>query len=96
MDKNEVIWKQQIDPTDFQTLLIPQGAEILSCQVQNEIPQLWFKCNPDNEKEARIIRIFGTGHRELNPNETLEFIDTIQLMGGSLVFHVFELTKVRN
>ena len=37
----------------------------------------------------RYVEVYGTGHQI----ETMgrEYVDTFQLMGGSLVFHVFEV-----
>lgn len=85
----QTIWKQEFDIDDTVALILPKGAEILSCQVQNGTPCVWYLCDPTQPEEARVLRVIGTGHPIIN-NE-LKFIDTIQLMDGKLVFHVFEL-----
>jgi len=68
---------------------LPAGAEILTVQVQDDVPRLWVLVNPDyTETEPRRICTYGTGH----PIEgDVEYIGTFQLRDGSLVFHVFEV-----
>jgi hypothetical protein len=70
---------------------MPKGARVLSLQVQYGDPQLWALVDPEAPEEPRQFRIFGTGHpMTITGGHTLEFIDTFQLDGGQLVFHVFE------
>ncbi len=83
------IWKFQLELTDRQTLSMPIGAELLTIQVQRDVPQLWALCNPDAEKEPRTIAIYGTGH--LVPNEYGKYIATFQISNGALIFHAFEV-----
>jgi hypothetical protein len=73
---------------------MPKGAEILSVQMQNNIPCLWVLVNPDEkDTDARNIETFGTGHTlYYDMGVTREFIGTFQTRG--LVFHVFEYTGV--
>lgn len=82
----KTVWKF---PLVSSLLSLPAGAEILSVQTQNGEPQLWAVCDTDAVREDRILRIFGTG-QPLPPYTELNFIDTFQLQGGALVFHVFE------
>lgn len=47
---------------------------------------------PANACVTRPIRMVGTGmHDEVKPTDV--FIGTVQLHGGNLVLHVFEVTK---
>ena len=82
------IHKYRIETTDTQSILMPKGAEILTVQVQYGEPCLWAKVNPSNDMTLRTILTAGTGH-EL-PSTRTEYIGTYQLLGGDLVFHVFE------
>ncbi len=87
----KVIWKYELPVMDLRTLQMPEGAEILSAQMQRNKLCLWAMVESENKKVDRYIEIIGTG----NPvEETLNvvriFIDTIQLYGGDLIFHVFE------
>lgn len=86
----ERIYKYKLDIIDNQILRIPKGGVILSCQIQKDDMFLWVKINDSEIEVDRQIKIIGTG----NPiDETrLIFIDTVQMMGGDIVFHVFELT----
>ena len=83
------IWKFELEITDAQSILMPEGAEILCVQNQDEIGCLWAKVNPDAEnKEERIIYIKGTGHTfNEDPGK---YIGTFQMSQGALVWHVFE------
>lgn len=80
------------DTTDNFTLKMPEGAEILSVQTQDEQPCLWALVDPNAKKENRMFCVYGVG-REVNMDDTLEFIGTYQLQGisGTLVFHIFEV-----
>lgn len=84
------IWKEEIGIEDTVNLLLPLGAEILSCQVQHDTPCIWYKCDSVQSREPRTLRMFGTGH-PIPEGLDLKFIDTIQVLGGTLIFHVFEL-----
>lgn len=80
-------WPLVIGP---QTIEMPQGAQILTVQMQNGEPQLWALCDPDAPKENRHIAIYGTGHQvKKNPGV---YIETFQMLSGKLVFHAFEVT----
>ena len=85
------IFKYQIDTTDEQSIEMPDSAEILTVQTQNNIPFIWAIINTESPKAKFTLRIFGTGH--LIPNDfNGKYIGTYQLdFGGILVFHVFQL-----
>lgn len=86
----QTIWKYQVNPkiTKFN---MPKGAEILTVQNQNGIPCIWALVNPENEEEERYFEVFGTGHDvPVDIGIERKYINTFQLEGGSLVFHLFE------
>lgn len=88
------VWKYEIpldslDERDEFTLLLPEVAKPLSAQVQHGVPQMWVLVIPGGQEQERRFRVAGTGHRiQWSPN--LVHIDTFQMHGGALVFHVFE------
>jgi len=83
------IWKWKLERTDAQILDLPKGAEILTVQVQNDIPQLWAMVDDSvTETERRHIAMYGTDHPIYSKHG--KYIGTIQLYSGKLVFHVFE------
>ena len=90
----EVIWKFSLQITDRQTVTMPVGANILSVQDQAGGLQLWAIVNPDAEREQRVIEIIGTGNPmvDIEKEDLARFhIATVQVRGGALVWHVFEL-----
>jgi len=83
------IYKYPLEIVDHQFLVLPEGAEILSVAEQNDYIVLYALVD---EKETELdeipIKIIGTG----NPVENIEgyeFIGTVKIYGGKLVFHVF-------
>lgn len=93
---NKTIYKYPLSVTDFQEVLLPIGAEILTVQTQDETVCMWALVNPNEpQKEARNIEIFGTGHSiGYDMGVSRKYISTFQMHGGQLVFHAFEYTGV--
>ncbi len=83
------IYKYQMNADDVIVVEIPKDAKILTVQMQGETPCIWAAVNPDARKVERRFRMYGTGH-PIDENLTLEYIDTFQMHGGMLVFHLFE------
>ena len=89
----KAIWKFKLETEGYQTIQMPEGAEILVLQVQFEEPCLWALVDPSDDviEVGRHIEIIGTG----NPMTELEhghhkYIGTYQQYQGQLVLHVFE------
>ena len=83
------IWKFPLTVTDSQRVEMPEGAQLLTVQLQGNQPCLWAVVDSDNETEDRYFEIYDTG----NPirgdiNETAKYIATFQQ--GPFVWHVFE------
>jgi len=85
----KTIWKYPLRTIDGQDLSMPIGAEILTVQIQYDIPCLWAVVDDARPKEDRHIEIYGTGH-EMRPLTSRKYIGTYQLTFEGLVFHVFE------
>lgn len=89
----KAIWKFAIeDARDKFEIEMPIGTEILCVQTQHEKPCIWALVDTGEgvEKESREFRMSETGH-PLNDDLDLIYIGTFQILGGDLVFHVFEL-----
>jgi hypothetical protein len=81
------VWKFPLMLQDSQSVYMPTNADLLTVQMQGEQICLWALCEPENGMSPRIILIHGTG----NPIGDIEgYIGTVQMLGGKLVFHVFE------
>ncbi len=86
----KTIWKFEINPSNL-SIEMPKKAEILTVQQQNGEACIWALVNPDEEKEERVFEIFGTGHSvPVDMGIERKYINTFQLNGGALVFHLFE------
>lgn len=71
---------------------VPRNFRYCDIQVQDNKIYMWCLIN-NNEKIITIkLRVFGTGHKIDNP-EDYEYLKTVQLDNGDLIFHVFEVIK---
>jgi hypothetical protein len=84
------IHKYPLDIDDATSIEMPSNAVLLDCQVQRGTPCLWAMVDPSNPKETRWFRVIGTGHPIPDASE-MTYFRSIQIRGGDLVFHVFEV-----
>lgn len=84
----KTIFKFELEIEDLQEVAMPLNAELLTAQVQNGRVVVWAVVDTDEvERVTRTFRICGTGHHL--PVDPGHYLGTVQLLGGSLVFHVF-------
>ena len=83
------VYKFSLEISDEQKVLMPEGAKVLTVQVHLCFFFFWAECNPDEEPVLRTFLICGTGH-SIDDDIEKEYIGTIQMCEGSIVFHVFE------
>lgn len=97
------VYRYPLKVVDEQIISMPRGAEILTVAKRegsrvmlgvgsHEAVEMWALVDPDEPTEDRRIRVAGTGH-PLPDVDTLQFHGSVQLAGGQLVFHVFEIVK---
>jgi len=92
----KTIYKYPIKLEDETTIEMPSGAEILSFGVQKDIPCIWTLVETKRPYAGRRFRLAGTGYPIYIPEEEkLEFIGTIQMPGGDLIYHLFEIKTER-
>ena len=84
----QTIYKYPLRIKDAFSIHIHQGATPLSVQMQSATPCLWALVDPDAPMEYRAVACRGTGH-PANGVRPEDFIGTVQIHGGSLVFHFF-------
>lgn len=87
MKNMKSIWKYPLKVTDEQRVEITIGSDILSVLNQNEQIVMYVAVSDSPTIIARQVCIRGTGHPagEIPP----DFLGSVSLHGGSLVFHVF-------
>jgi hypothetical protein len=83
----KAIWKFPIATTDAQLIPMPVGARLLTVQTQDESPCIWAEVSPAAEPVDRIIYVHGTGHTF---DHDASYLGTYQVMGGMLIFHVYD------
>jgi hypothetical protein len=84
------IYKYPIPMTSKFSLSLPKDSKILTFQAQNNISCIWFSFPANtNEEIFRKFEIYGTGDDIISPYN-LEYIGTVQLADGKLVWHLFE------
>lgn len=85
----KTIWKFEADMTDEFLIQMPVNAKIISAQNQSGKICIWAIVNPENLRENRMFRVYGTGNPFNGDNVNLEFIATIQ--DRIFVWHLFEV-----
>lgn len=85
----KTIWKFQFVIDDEFIIEMPFKAEILTAQNQYGLNCLWAIVQPENGRETRKFRVYGTGHPFNHDGVNLKYISTIQ--DGPLVWHIFEV-----
>ena len=85
----KTIYKYPLPSIEPVEIPMPRGARVLCIQTQDDHPCLWVAVESTAPTETRRFHIRGTGHPlgDVNVNK---YVGTFQLMGGALVFHVFE------
>jgi hypothetical protein len=90
----KTIWKWSLIMKDMQWIAMPEGAEILTVQMQGDVPQVWALVDPKAHQIPRTIMIYGTGH-PVDTERHTRYISTFQMHDGALVFHAFEALPER-
>jgi len=86
---SNTIWKYPLPwppISDIIDIDIPQGANVLHFETQNDKPYIWVLVDPHKPTKPRRFVLVGTGH----PSPETGYIGTTAMMGGRLVVHLFE------
>lgn len=93
------IWKHELEIADVQDLMVPASAQLLSVAEQYGKIVLYSLVRPS--EKARLdyytVSIVGTGHPigEDRPCGKSNFLGTVKLLDGAIMFHVFAEFKER-
>lgn len=83
------IWKYTLQPRiDIE---MPIGSRILEVREQDNNICMWVLVDTEIETTIRHFIVYGTGMEIREPWNMLSYHGTVQLNGGQLVFHVFEI-----
>lgn len=86
------IWKWELLITDTNILSMPDGAKVLTVQMQGSTPKLWAMVDEKAPIVNRKFETYGTGNPM--PDSFLgAYVGTYQMYNGSPVFHVFDRGK---
>lgn len=77
-------------PIEDETFIaMPQNAKVLSVRVQRGLPVVWALVDPRQRVHTKQwFFVLGTGN-PVDFDVTGDFLGTIQMHGGDLVFHVW-------
>lgn len=87
---DRTIWKYPFSITDRFTLDMPEGAQILTIQNQQDTATLWALVNPQSPRVTRHFIVVGTGHPISLTWARSRYLGTVQQYDGHLVWHIFE------
>lgn len=80
------IHKQTLVLNEEQRIWLPEGAKILSVQAQRGQIAMWY-LNDGAPSRLYTVVIVGTGHNV--PAGALQYVGTVQMNDGTLVWHIF-------
>ena len=87
------VWKFPLKADDHNDVEMPEYAQLLHVREQHGTPCLWALVDPSARKVKRRVRIAGTGHN-IEVDECNVYVGTVELHGGALIFHVFDLGEL--
>jgi hypothetical protein len=88
----KTIWKFPFVIADETSCTMPEGAELLTVQVQGFGHFIWALVDPKAKKVRRTFRVIGTGY-PIEDDSALQYVGTFQQRRGALVWHLFETTQ---
>jgi len=81
------IYKYPIEVNDYPVIKMPKESTILKVDVQKGVPCLWALVDDANAHDNRYFYLYPTG-AEIDFGK--KYIGSFQMLGGDLVFHLFE------
>jgi hypothetical protein len=87
------IWKYTLEVKEKQSVGMPFGSKILSAESQGNAIFLYALVDTEEVteyiKNSYEILVYGTGHEMINDISNYNFLNTVKMDSGSLMFHVF-------
>jgi hypothetical protein len=85
------IWKYPIPVQDSFSVDMPEGATVLSVNVQRGTPCMWVLVDPERVMAPKQFLLRGTGHSANFGSCSVRFCGTFLVREDSLVFHLFQI-----
>lgn len=89
----KTIYKYLIPHQGELTYTIPKTAQFLKIMVQNGKPRMWWLVDSESELTDVKFAVHGTG-QDLGDMAEYRYLDSFMLLGGDLVFHMFQIGNV--
>ena len=84
------VYKYELLPQELQIISLPVDSKVLSVIEQNNTIMMYALVDIEEiEMNKYYFAIYGTGHNINDGINTFEFLNTVKLNNGTLVFHVF-------
>lgn len=87
----KTIWKYEVQTKSSFYLDMPEGALVLSVQMQRNVPCILAKVDTEARTRVRQFAVVGTGNPIHQDTTGWCFVGTFQLLGGDVVLHLFEV-----
>lgn len=86
------VWKFPINVTDTFSFPLPAGHRVVHVGLQGGRPHMWVEVDTDQPDVERSFYVVGTGNPipEDSGDFKVKYRGTFQLLGGGLVFHLYE------
>ena len=85
----KTIHKYRLSGQNINEIIMPLNSQILTLQMQNEVPHIWVIVDPKELPSIRMIRTFMTG-RNIPGYYNGMYVGTYQLYEEKIVKHVFD------
>ena len=82
--------KYELPVKDEFEIEMPRGADVLTVQVQCDVPYVWALIDTSKPPKVRRFRLYGAEH-EVDTALGLKYVGAFQIMGGALVMLLCEV-----
>lgn len=84
------VWKYTLKIQEEQIIEMPVSSKVLSVESQGDEIVLYALVDKTaQETSKKTIRVYGTGHDIPESIHLFDFLGTVKMYNGSLMFHVF-------
>ncbi len=85
---SNVIWHFDVPISECVSLSLPHGAIIFDLTLYENSIRLYVSCDEDAPAQDRELFVLTDG--TYIPSQQVEYLGTVSLLDGNLVYHIFE------